>query len=278
MPKSSLRIFWQVFCIARMKKERKNGRPGQSAVVNDSLRTMNRKKSSNERFSSRLFCRLCTLTARKQRLLMLPALFQQHHQKFAVSTRERQGTDVTLDDVKKSSLIGQWNNSFLLAVSKGKLICMDQHAVHERIRLEHLLANVKSYATRESLPHPAPIIHRDFVQRVIAQRTVLKSWGWSFHEAHECLVMETFPAFTVENITCRLSCVSQLYAFVESLETSGASLLTIPPALHKFLVSRSCRGAIMFGDHPSGPRLLLLSFRICLTHHSILFVHMGENL
>lgn len=48
---------------------------------------------------------------------------------------------ITKDIFEDLTIIGQWDNKFIIALvkKKGMMILFDQHAVHERIRLENLL-------------------------------------------------------------------------------------------------------------------------------------------
>ena len=65
------------------------------------------------------------------------------------------------DLLKENVFIGQIENKFLVSVAQGILLLWDQHALHERIRLEHLQAkfifssgetcSVLSYLTSEKI-------------------------------------------------------------------------------------------------------------------------------
>lgn len=149
-------------------------------------------------------------------------------------------------------------------------------------RVQHLLYEMRGAAAarirktgttttttpaRAVFPVPIPA---DLVSPVTAMEPLLWGWGWRFdHHPHtgECQYVTHWSSLRIEGFVFRLGTINDLRVVVEDLQHCGAggrlplsagvvdatssSLTTIsviPSSILSFLVSRSCRGAVMFGD------------------------------
>lgn len=137
----------------------------------------------------------------------------------------------------------------------------------------------------DSLSFPA-LLPSDLRQRVTALEGSLQRCGWRFHHEPEplsplssreeeqevsvlcCAAVRQWPLLKVEGFSLELDSLQDLRCMVEELEVAGAAppskhrnencetgavsisspSVIIPSAILQFLISRSCRGAIMFGD------------------------------
>ncbi|SCU70571.1 uncharacterized protein TEOVI_000214500 [Trypanosoma equiperdum] len=178
-----------------------------------------------------------------------------------------------------------------------KLFITDQHAIHERLRLEYFLAHAESYVEPQPSLTTFPVkIPHDMRHCVAAYEGALKRWGWRFsHNTPQpnlaCFPEATidfpdtpcprklfdtitqWPCLTLEGHRLVLDTVCALRQTLEEIAAvfpaSHVSALratntpegdncerhrrhhefrVIPSAVLQFFVTRSCRGAIMFGD------------------------------
>ncbi|KAL2499163.1 MUTL protein3 [Abeliophyllum distichum] len=177
------------------------------------------------------------------------------------------GDSLVPKSIDKSSLedakvLNQVDKKFIVVVAGRTLGVIDQHAADERIRLEELRAKVLSgemktityLNAQETLVLPE--IGYQLLQNYAEQ---IKNWGWIFS-----ILSQDSRSFTKNlNVLHKQPTVATLLAvpcilgvdltdvdlleFLQQLaDTDGSS--TIPPAVHRILNNKACRGAIMFGD------------------------------
>ncbi|KAH9599367.1 hypothetical protein LSM04_007852 [Trypanosoma melophagium] len=179
-----------------------------------------------------------------------------------------------------------------------KIFLADQHAIHERLRLEFFLANAESYVEQHSASVTFPVkIPTDICQDVISYEEILMRWGWRFTygskevtERMECKTKKTsihsdtqnnyyvtvtqWPHLVVEGHQLFLDSIDflriTLEEFVTTLNPSRRVVADpkldqnnkdcnrqnvaghiVPSPIFQFLITRSCRGAVMFGDNIS---------------------------
>ena len=173
------------------------------------------------------------------------------------------------------------DDKFLATVCDGLLVLWDQHAVHERVRLERLLADalvegssclaVKSAACQLPLVVSLPIEEASLVVEGGGQ--LLERWGVQLAEngkvrktgGESPIVLSHIPhCFLSMDLVRQVElCRALLLQVASSLEENLSSRL--PRALQDHLASQACRGAIMFGEKLESQdcRRLLTDLALC---------------
>lgn len=168
------------------------------------------------------------------------------------------------------------------------LLCVDQHAADERVRLEKLEAEIfgrdgcgRNFDIKEH--DPALIILLNRIERTVveANEILLRGWGfdiqlcpqsqWSRFNDSRAIGDDSGGRYllrTTPQIEKRVANADDFREFVQSLSMApGKSTLSAmrPPVITRFLHSRACRSAIMFGDYLSIGQCkeLLNELRLC---------------
>lgn len=121
--------------------------------------------------------------------------------------------------LKELQIIGQLNNQFLVAKMGGSLVLLDQHAIHERIRLERFLTSLK----------PGCKLSATKIDFKLSLK--LKALG--------------FEPFRIPTLFSQLS-ERDLRRGIQ--ETEGCRVGLIGETFLEALKSQACRGAIKFGE------------------------------
>ena len=178
------------------------------------------------------------------------------------------------------------DEKFLATVCGGLLVLWDQHAVHERIRLERLLAEAlveeSSFLGVKSAPCQLPLVvslpkeEASLVMESGGQ--LLGQWGVQLAEAPENgkvsktggessnVVLSHIPhCFLSTDLMRQVELCRALLLEVASSEEEILASSRLPRALQDHLASQACRGAIMFGQKlESGDcRRLLKDLALC---------------
>lgn len=167
-------------------------------------------------------------------------------------------------------LVGVWDRKFIvLSVpphpsrddpSPLLLIC-DFHALHERLRLEYLIAKLPAWIHSVMLPLSIPLELTATASDAHRHRKALQQLGWVLSFQDNDAVLEGPPAarvvavplLQVEGFEYYFPDVSTLMQTMQELNQCGNSsgedvMVVVPSAFLEALVSRSCRGALMVGD------------------------------
>jgi len=167
----------------------------------------------------------------------------------------RDPVKITKDMLSDNHFIGQIENKFLATVSGGLVLLWDQHALHERIRLEHLLARYlieEDGASKVLSGPPQETVILDISDSNIA---VLKN----FKDSLAAFGLKMSGRVVVESPLCfqnlpsarQIQLSQKLVDEFVSLVERGAVMPRVPSAVHAQLCSTACRGAIMFGQEIS---------------------------
>ena len=161
------------------------------------------------------------------------------------------------EDLRDVVVLGQLDAKYILARWRTLVLAFDQHAVHERVRLERLEDDVfGADGTQVRLGtatgrwlwslSPADAAH------LATYRAQVERWGfrWSppvlsngnSSKKVSALVTEV-PVVAGVALDARA-----LVAFLRALAASGGSAHTRPPAVSAILATRACRTAVRFGD------------------------------
>ena len=159
---------------------------------------------------------------------------------------------LTKEVVRSTRLLGQADDKFLASVSSSFLLLWDQHAVHERINLEFMINNIKLPDGRirsKTLSSPFTVQLRS-EEEVTAVSLASKDWGVEFAvlEDPRTLLVTEVPACLATDLKVQIQLTGQILEELAAFQLRGEILPSIPPALQSYLASKSCRGAIMFGQ------------------------------
>ena len=167
-------------------------------------------------------------------------------------------------------VIGQIDEKFIGCVSsEGMLILVDQHAAHERVRLECMLDTVhkNSKATKEvelkRLCNYIPIkISKADGEFIIRISSKLRHVGFEFDAGKFQFLLTAIPAFCFSesdhlNISVE-DIITSFHQTVQQIKESQGSNLALPPLLVDYLHSKACHGAIRFGNELTPQQCIVL--------------------
>uniref|UniRef100_A0AAV1VF58 MutL C-terminal dimerisation domain-containing protein n=1 Tax=Peronospora matthiolae TaxID=2874970 RepID=A0AAV1VF58_9STRA len=186
---------------------------------------------------------------------------------------------ITKFTLAKLQVIRQVDRKFILvraATPQGTLLlCIDQHAADERVRLEKLERDVfghdGSLCEVELHDHEPPLalrVNAKEYETMQYHEELIKGWGFEF----ECMASRPAPAFinvsdstefleerrvalhATPKVEKRVSNAEDFREFIQFLSNAGGTYVhshVRPPVITRLLHSRACRSAIMFGDRLS---------------------------
>ena len=147
----------------------------------------------------------------------------------------------------------QLDNKYILARWRSMVLVFDQHAVHERIRLERLENAVFGPdGTQRNYEAVAgswlwPLSDTD-AARLVHFHAQVEQWGFCWrlvreHGGTQAALVTQVPR--VAGVVLDAPC---LKSFLAALEASGGSTSTRPPSIAAILAARACKSAVKFGD------------------------------
>ncbi|XP_022909153.2 DNA mismatch repair protein Mlh3-like isoform X2 [Onthophagus taurus] len=161
-----------------------------------------------------------------------------------------------------SKIIGQLDRKFIVVVSKNQLLLFDQHAVHERVRLEGLY---QEYMTKSNTKYPKfksirinKLIKINFDEEKLAILTTYKNLfseiGFEYETFSSHILIKKIPE-CLHRKNVEDQCDDFFCKFVESVLTEEMTILketggirsNIPRLLQHVMSTEACRGAIKFG-------------------------------
>ena len=155
-------------------------------------------------------------------------------------------TRVPKEAFSECRVLSQVSNKFILIKHRNLLLCLDQHAMHERIRLETFQKEIEEKKQLASMIGIAQAkcsvsLGDDEFQLLKARHKHMQRWGWGWDVVDEdakLLLVHHVPT-VFKN---RLDSVSHFRAFLHD-QTNAT-----PKSIKQAITTRSCRGAIKFGD------------------------------
>ncbi len=142
--------------------------------------------------------------------------------------------------------IVQLGRSYLVTATERGMVLVDQHAAHERILFESVLAALERDAggDRQRLLLPENVrLEREMVERTEAHAGVLERAGFEYHMEGDTLVMTACPPGVIHGIAALLEAVRWL----EDPEMEDM------PVVERVAAAIACEGAVKFGD-PLSPQ------------------------
>ncbi|RQM10940.1 hypothetical protein B5M09_013166 [Aphanomyces astaci] len=146
-------------------------------------------------------------------------------------------------------VLQQVDNKFILVQCKAPLLllCIDQHAADERVKLEALEnAHLSAAFPSRSLDKLHVLELNEIEKQVVrCHGDSIRHWGFEVVEDGD---VDKWSLARVPVVDHREATCDDFFEYLHLLATMAAPTLPRPPAITRFLHSRACRSAIMFGD------------------------------
>ncbi|CAG9834426.1 unnamed protein product [Diabrotica balteata] len=187
---------------------------------------------------------------------------------------ETEGIKLNKDIFNHLEIIGQMDKKFIIAkeINGNNLFVFDQHAVHERIRLEHLskiYKNAKVSCEEETeillSQHELSLLKRcESYLDYVGISLEFFSNGVCVKEVPLCLYYKFKGQESTESIKKIIQTL--IHEVIELLRsTRGANLKTLPRVLQNVISLEACRGAIKFGDELNNHQCIELLQKLSTT-------------
>ncbi|KAL5007944.1 hypothetical protein ScPMuIL_013525 [Solemya velum] len=173
-------------------------------------------------------------------------------------------------------VLGQVDNKFIACLMKTEdscattepdlLVLIDQHAAHERVRLEQLTTDSTDCQTGKvtmSKVSPPELLHlhQEEVRLMSSFKSDFQRIGIEFtpdKNQRDCVLIHSIPACITQREASELkrkrdsvvwdSVETLIKEHVQILKNTQGAKGRLPKMLHKILCSQACHGAIKFGD------------------------------
>jgi DNA mismatch repair ATPase MutL len=179
---------------------------------------------------------------------------------------------LTSEHLSGCTVVGQAGKKFVLAVSRQLssspplLLCVDQHAADERIRLEDLECRAKvrdpSILSLRRLPAPLPLeLTPAELVSVRQHERALSLWHFTvgLADAQGRSLLLTAPVVCGVSLACSAN-LRDILDFSHQSNASAGPLL--PDCVEHVLKQKACRGAIKFGDSLTHKQCVVLLDRL----------------
>ena len=162
---------------------------------------------------------------------------------------------ITKGDLVGIRVLSQVDCKYIIAATlSGRVYAFDQHAVHERIRLERLedvtLGKGKDKDSRglgQKLGSWRWEVSEEDCSRVAKFLPVIISWGFDISIGRTPSEKPLIMCYRVPVVVQTPLGLSDITEFAKVLEASCGAESTVPPAVRRILALRACRTAIKFG-------------------------------
>ncbi|RHX97925.1 hypothetical protein DYB36_002809 [Aphanomyces astaci] len=146
-------------------------------------------------------------------------------------------------------VLQQVDNKFILVQCKAPLLllCIDQHAADERVKLEALENSHLSAAFPSRSLDKSHVLELNDIEKQVVRchGDSIRHWGFEVVEDGD---VDKWSLARVPVVDHREATCDDFFEYLHLLATMAAPTLPRPPAITRFLHSRACRSAIMFGD------------------------------
>jgi DNA mismatch repair ATPase MutL len=151
-----------------------------------------------------------------------------------------QETAITIKSgwIKDFVLVGQCDFKFIVAAYKSILIIIDQHAAHERIRLERLINQCKSASNLEPLEFHFPVVENENLKSIKVRHPNLEIKC----SGNLIRVLARLPVKMDSK-----QCIKLIKNF-DGYQHPSYVHDNLPTPIMEFLKEKACKGAIKFGD------------------------------
>lgn len=156
------------------------------------------------------------------------------------------------DSLLKMRVLAQLEDRYIIAACEGAVWAFDQHAVHERVRLEQLEAIVYgSNGKQRQIDHRIgdwqwPLGTRD-AERVQRHQKRLIEWGYDVKLVPQSEGGRFLRVWKVPVICGNALTAADLCDFLSELDKASGAADIRPPGVQHLLALKACRSAIKFG-------------------------------
>mmetsp|Transcript_68047 Transcript_68047/g.188323 ORF Transcript_68047/g.188323 Transcript_68047/m.188323 type:complete len:841 (-) Transcript_68047:314-2836(-) len=166
--------------------------------------------------------------------------------------------NVTRELLRTALVVSQVDSKYVIACTGSILICLDQHAADERVRLEALEKKVygscrtQQNTTKSCFVPPANMrasAHEVTLLQMYSE--LLERWNWRWHVLEpvtHATNISILEAPEVLGVKLSPEDLRSLLHQLEELDPSAAGIDVKPKIVQYVLNSKACRSAIMFGD------------------------------
>ncbi|CAG0893575.1 unnamed protein product [Cyprideis torosa] len=168
-------------------------------------------------------------------------------------------------DIATFRVIGQFNRSFILVQDEERLVMMDQHAAHERVRLEGYLKTCSSKFPPHNLHSPLPLPMSAQDQRLLLDVQLKRkmnalSFGFGPSPSADAVHVTQIPLVIWQKEKTEVSGQSSVMTLIDEL--------VVLDAAERTTINSGCavlRGALKAGDElkPSEMEQLLYDLKKC---------------
>lgn len=155
-------------------------------------------------------------------------------------------TEAELPDFDEMNFLGCFSKCFLFFEYQERLLCLDQHAFHERILYEKLTKETQILESSQPMLIPELVEMRPTqVASLIERKSLLEGLGFGLTQiAPDSIEIHAVPAFL-----SRVNLETTLVSLVTNLQRgeNGTSAEQIE-AMHHILSTLACHGAVRAGD------------------------------
>jgi DNA mismatch repair ATPase MutL len=144
------------------------------------------------------------------------------------------------DELSQMKLIGLMSAKFILAHVGNIVYAIDQHAAHERVLLDSILASLRDFVKTRELKTPLKVTAGPVLTASLQEE--LRKWGWNVVQLGNSWQLFSLPL--VDGTV--VDGVDGLIEFVSEIERGVRR--DIPGCIMHTLQTRACKRAIKFGD------------------------------
>ena len=184
--------------------------------------------------------------------------FHKSPQPLVITRCKEAGLKLEHSMVRELQLIGQVEFKYMATMSGTQLMMWDQHAVHERIRLEEM---VTSSLSPENCNHLKSEVLEDFllvslpseeeVLAVCSRPDYSARWGLGLvrtEDTNSIIIMDIPSCLLTLHTSLQVELCQAILLELSTIILSKATLPTFPRVIMDHLATQACRGAIMFGQ------------------------------
>ena len=144
-----------------------------------------------------------------------------------------------LNDLPEMEPLAQFADSYIVVQSRGELLLIDQHALHERIRYERLKQNYKKWGQQVQI---TPImLNLDLVKKSVVSNSIetLSELGFNIIIDNDNFMLNSHPTFVPKQ-----DIESFFDDLIQDLSEHGAPMETIEKRIDHMAFLNACRGAV----------------------------------